>query len=142
MDARNDGTVHLVRLDRGESIMQSLLRYAKEADIQSGFLTGIGATSFCEIGYFDLDAKQYLTKKVEQNCEVVGVIGNIAGVGGEPMIHAHITLGFPDYHLEGGHLVEGTISVTGEFWIHPAGFPVSRSLDAFSGLKLIDLGAQ
>jgi hypothetical protein len=140
MDSRNDGTVHLVRLDRGEKIMESLVGYLRRAEIESGFLTGIGATSACEIGYFDLNTKEYLTKRIEENCELVGLIGNIARVEGEPIIHAHITLGFPDYHLEGGHLLEGTISVTGEFWIHRAGFPVRRSLDRLTGLKLIDFG--
>jgi len=36
-----------------------------------------------------------------------------------------------------GHLVEGTISVTGEFWIRGAPVAVTRRPGDFPGLKLI-----
>ncbi len=141
MDTRHDSTLHLVRMDRGERIMESLLKYVKEHEIRSGFLTGIGAARPVEIGWYDLNAEEYLTKVFDENFEITGLVGNIAWSEGAPIVHAHIMLGRQDYSVIGGHLIEGTIAVTGEFWIRTATFPVGRSPCEFKGLKLIDFNA-
>ncbi len=144
MDSRNEEFVHIVRLDPGEKIMENLLGYLAEhkEEIPSGFLTGIGATSSCEIGWYDLTDEEYKTTLIEENCEITTMIGNVARAEGKPIAHVHITLGRRDYSVIGGHLVEGTISVTGEIWIHKAPFHVGRSSARFKGLKLIDFEAE
>jgi len=140
MDARNEAFLHIVRLDPGEKIIESLLEYvgSRKDEIPSGFLTGIGATSSCEIGWYDLDEGIYRTKIIDENCEITTLVGNVAWMEGKPVVHAHITLGKRDYSLVGGHLIEGTISVTGEIWIHKAPLHVGRKAGRFTGLKLIE----
>ena len=140
MDARGDEFLTLVRLDAGEKIMESLTGYlaGPGRTIQSGFITGIGAAAGCEIGYYDITTKSYATRVIEESCEIVSLTANIARIDGDPIIHAHIALAGPDFGLVGGHLVEGTISVTGEFWFHGASAAVTRHPDEeFPGLKLI-----
>ena len=138
MDSRTDGNLHVVRIDRGEKIMESLLNYIRKHKIKSGFLTGIGAVNPCEIGWYDLDGEIYRTTIIEGNCEITGVVGNIAWIDGDPIVHAHIMLGKKDYSVVGGHLIEGTISVTGEFWITQSEIAVGRKPVEPAGLKLID----
>jgi len=121
--------------------LETLRQYVKQHDIPSGFVTGIGATERCELGYFDRTKKQYLTKVVEESCELVSLTGNIAWADGEPIIHAHVALGFPDFHIEGGHLVEATVSVTGELYVHRIGQAAHRTLDDVTGLKLLDFSS-
>ncbi len=143
MDARNENGMHMIRIDPGEKIMATLLEYldGKETEIPSGFLTGIGATSSCEIGWYDLTDEEYRTKPVDENCEITSLIGNIAWIEGSPMVHAHITLGKKDYSIVGGHLVEGTVSITCEIWIQGTPIHVTRKPGLFKGLKLIDFKA-
>ena len=140
MDARNDDFMHIIRLDPGEKIVESLIGYIEKRPkgIPSGFLTGIGATSSCEIGWYDLSDEEYKTKVIDENCEITTLVGNVAWMDGKPIVHAHITLGRRDYSIIGGHLIEGTISVTCEIWIHKAPFGVGRKPARFMGLKLID----
>jgi len=140
MDVRADGSFHLLRLDPGEKIMESLLGYleANEGKIASGFLMAIGATSCCEIGWYDLTDQEYKTTIVEENCEITSLIGNIAWMDRKPIVHAHITLGKRDYSIVGGHLVEGTISATCEIWIQTTPIRVARKPALFQGLKLIN----
>ncbi len=139
MDARGDHILSLVRLDAGERIIETLNRYlaGPGRSIRSGFLSGIGAAANCEIGYYDLDSGKYLTRVIEQSCEITALTGNITRIDDEPLIHAHITLAGPDFTVLGGHLVEGTISVTGEIWIHGAPLELTRRPGDFPGLKLI-----
>jgi predicted DNA-binding protein with PD1-like motif len=140
MDFRNDGFLHLVRLDPGDKIIESLVNYVadRQYEIPSGFLTGIGAVSEAEIGWYDRGGEVYRTEVIKENLEITTLAGNIAWVEGSPMVHAHITLGRQDYSVLGGHLIEATISITGEIWIHTSQFRVARSQSEFKGLKLID----
>jgi len=140
MDVRHDDFIHIIRLDPGDKIMESLLSYLadKQAEIPSGFLSGIGATSSCEIGWYDLADREYRTHLVEENCEITTLVGNVAWDEGKPVVHAHITLGRKDYTLLGGHLVEGTISVTGEIYLHLSKTVITRKPGVFKGLKLIE----
>jgi predicted DNA-binding protein with PD1-like motif len=139
MDARGDEFRHLVRLDAGERIIDTLVTYlcGPGSTIRSGLISGIGAASHCEIGYYDLQTGEYQTRIIEESCEITALIGNITRIDGQPVIHAHITLAGPDYTVLGGHLVEGTISVTGEIWIHGTPLEVTRRPGDFPGLKLI-----
>ncbi len=140
MDYRNDDFIYIVRIDPGEKIMESLTTFlaGKKDLIPSGFLSGIGASSSCEIGWYDLGDGEYKTRLIEENCEITSLIGNIGWDGDQPIVHAHITLGKKDYSIVGGHLVEGTISVTCEIYIHLARTTVNRKPGLFQGLKLID----
>ena len=140
MEARHDDFIHIIRIDPGEKIMESLVSYlaGRESDIPSGFLTGIGATSCCEIGWFDLTDQEYKTHLVEENCEITSLVGNISWVEGKPIVHAHITLGRKDYSIVGGHLIDGTISVTCEIYIHLAHTVITRKPGIYKGLKLIE----
>jgi len=140
MDSRNEDFIHAIRIDPGEKIVESIMKYleGREDEIPSGFFTGIGATSSAEIGWYDLDNEKYVTTVIDENCEVVSLIGNIVWIEGKPMIHVHVTLGKSDYSLVGGHLVEGTVSVTCEIWIHKTPIRVTRKPAKLAGLKLIE----
>jgi hypothetical protein len=132
---------HILRFDRGEKIMEGLLGYVRKTGIRSGFLTGIGATSMAEIGWFDPAKEIYEKKVINEPCEIATMIGNIAWFGDEPVVHTHITLGKPDFSVEGGHLMEAVAGVTCEIWITESSFPVHRSVSRIGKLKLIDFNA-
>lgn len=140
MDARNEESLHILRLDPGEKIIENIVRYIEErpGELPSGFLTAIGATSSCEIGWYDLTDEEYKTRLIDENCEITSIIGNFTWVDKKPMVHAHITLGRQDYSIIGGHLVEGTISVTCEIWLARSELVFTRTPSKFKGLKLID----
>ena len=140
MQVRHDDFIYIFRIDPGEKIMESLLGFLadKEKEIPSGFLTGIGATSSCEIGWYDLTDQEYKTHLFNENCEIASLVGNIAWEDGVPIVHAHIQLGRKDYSIIGGHLVDGTISVTGEIYLHISQTVVNRKPKLYKGLKLIE----
>jgi len=140
MDARHETFIHIIRLDPGEKIMASLLEYleGRPAEIPSGFFSAIGAVSSCEIGWYSIPDDKYHNKVVNENCEIVGIIGNIAWIDGKPVVHAHISLGKEDYSIVGGHLMEATVSVTTEIYIHKAPLAVTRKQsEMFNSLKLM-----
>jgi len=140
MNVTHDGKIYILKLNIGEEIMASLKELMANEKLPSGSFTGIGATERAIIGYFDRIKKEYIKKTIDTVCEITSLIGNIAWTeNDEPIIHAHITLGFPDYHIEGGHLFEGIIGVVGEIIITPLNIKIVRKKDELSGLMLMDI---
>ena len=130
----------ILKIDVGEKIMESLKDFMRNEKLPSASFTGIGATEHCTIGYFDRDRKEYLNKDINTVCEITSLVGNLGwDADGNPMVHCHITLGFPDYHIEGGHLVEGIVGVVGEIYVVPNSERVVRAVDDKFGLALMDL---
>jgi len=133
-----DGRV-LVKLERGEEVLQALTELCVEHDIGCASLVGIGAVKEAELGYYDLDTMTYLTRAFPEIRELVSLVGNVALVDGKPFIHAHASLGDRDLSLVGGHLVRATVAVTVEAFVNPNSSPVERALDAEVKLKLLEL---
>lgn len=127
----------LVRLDAGDEIITSLLEFTRAAGITAASFTGIGAVGELKYGYFDITKKEYKVAEETISLEIVSLVGNLARIDGEPIVHAHISVGFPDMSVRGGHLVQGVISVTGEIFVRTYRAEINRGRDEFFGLNLI-----
>ena len=129
---------HLVRLDRGEGVTESLTAFLKEREIRGGWLSGIGGVENAELGFYDLASRTYRRRRVEGTVELIHYAGNITMLDGEPFIHAHAVVSGADFRPLSGHFFEARVAVTGEFVIRPAAWGAKRGLDDVVGLNLID----
>lgn len=134
----NQQKVHLIRLEKGEDLLQAIIQYVKENKIVAGYLTGIGALKKGKIGYFDIKEKKYLSIPFKE-VELLSCMGNIAKnkATQEPVAHIHIVLGEKDGKCIGGHLVEGIVSVTAEIYLVETRPGVFRTKDEETGLYLL-----
>jgi predicted DNA-binding protein with PD1-like motif len=137
MDARKNGKVHMLRLDRGEPVLASLHEYIGREGILGGSIVGLGALEATEIGYFDPARRSYDRTTIPEARELLSLVGTISRLDGKPFVHAHVTLGAPDHSVVGGHLFEARVAVTGEFVIDEATIASRRELDDATGLKLL-----
>ena len=131
--------VHLIRLEKGEDLLLSVLGYVKEKNIMAGYLTGIGALGKGKIGYFDTKDLKYLHIPFGE-VELLACTGNIARNKDtqEPVAHIHIVLGDKDGKCIGGHLIEGIVSVTAEIYLVETKPGVFRTKDEDTGLYLLN----
>jgi hypothetical protein len=130
----------LLRIERGAPLIDAIVACCRERAIGAAWLTGLGAVSDVELGYYDLAARSYLRARLDGVFELVSLIGNVAWVDGAPIVHAHAALGDRDCRLRGGHLFAATVAVTVELQLQPlASAPVERALDPGVGLKLLAL---
>jgi len=96
--------IHVVILDSGEEAFVTLTRFANEAKITAASLTAIGAFERATVGWFDFAAKTYKKIEVNEQCEVLSAIGDVAvGDDGKASLHVHIVLGLSDGSTRGGH---------------------------------------
>ena len=140
--AREEAQVHVVVLDSGEEAFATLARFAGEAGISAASLTAIGAFERATVGWFDFDSKSYRKIEVNEQCEVLSAIGDVAvGDDGKPSLHIHIVLGLSDGSTRGGHLLEGSVQPTLEITVQESPAYLRRRKRPEIGAALIDLDA-
>ena len=133
--------VIIARLEKGEDILKTLEKIAKNHSITSGQLTLIGAVQGIKLGYFDVEENSYTHFEVDEDLEVVSCIGNIATLDdGSLIVHAHMIASDRNGRCYGGHLMEGCrVSATIEVYILEVEENIYRGRDELTGLNLLQL---
>lgn len=135
---KNDGN-YVVRLEKGEQILKTLLEFCKNENIHSAYFNGIGAFESSELGFYHLDRKEYEWRKFENPMEVVSLTGNVSLVDNEPFLHIHTVLSDDNFQTVGGHLKEATVGATLELFIKILNAQLTRATNDEVGLKLLEL---
>lgn len=141
MNSRKTEKGYIIKLVRGEELITTLTAFCDERGIQAAVFQGIGAIERVQIGYYDLNTREYFFKQEEGIFEVASMQGNVALVDGKPFIHAHAVLSRCDETLSciGAHIKEAYVAVTLEIFLTPLDTSISRTLNDDVGLKLLDL---
>ena len=127
-------------LGTGDEVVESLTQLAREQRLSAAQITAIGAFMDATVAYFDWDTKTYLPIEVHEQVEVASLTGDIAvDRAGAPALHMHVVLGRRDGSAVAGHLAKGHVRPTLEVLIQESPRHLRRTLDAETGLALIDL---
>ena len=65
-------------LDRGDEALSAIAHFAAEAGLNAASLTAIGAFARATVGWFDLKRRCYRPIAIDQQCEALSLIGDIA----------------------------------------------------------------
>ncbi|MFH1012684.1 MAG: PPC domain-containing DNA-binding protein [Candidatus Peregrinibacteria bacterium] len=136
MKSKSFGHHHVIRMDKGDEIVSTLVRFCKDHAVQAGLLMGIGAAEKITIGYFDVNTKKYNFKELDGRYEITSLLGNVAVADGEPALHLHINVADAQHRVFGGHLSSAVVSVTCEVVLHPFEGDIQRELSSEFPLKL------
>jgi predicted DNA-binding protein with PD1-like motif len=132
--------LQVVILDTGEEAFAALTRFANDAKISAASLTAIGAFESATVGWFDFATKSYKKIAINEQCEVLSAIGDVAvGDDGKASLHVHIVLGLSDGSTRGGHLLEGKVRPTLEVVLTETPSKLRRKKRADLGIALIDI---
>lgn len=129
-------------LDAGEEAFAAITRFAADQKLGAASLTALGAFEKATVGWFDLASKSYREIPVDEQCEVLSGIGDVAvGDDGKPSLHIHAVLGLKDGSTRGGHLLEGCVRPTLEVMLIEMPAHLRRKKRPEYGIALIDLAA-
>ncbi len=137
MKFKKFGNKWIIRIDKGEEIIETLKQFCKENKIKLGTISGIGATDRVTIGLFNAKHKQYHSKELIRDYEIISLSGNISTMNEEIYLHLHISLSDSKYNAYGGHLTSAIISGTGEIVIEEIKNTVEREFNKELGLNLL-----
>jgi predicted DNA-binding protein with PD1-like motif len=128
----------VVVLAQGEEPMSIVKGFAVEHRLGGSHFTAIGAFSSAVVAYFDWSSKQYQHISIDEQVEVLSMLGDITIRHDKPTVHAHVVLGKADGTAHGGHLIRAAVRPTLEIVITEAPRHLHRVFDPESGLALID----
>jgi hypothetical protein len=126
-------------LDTDDEIVRSLETFAHEHGLTAAHFQGLGACSRVELGFFDVERKDYTRIPIDEQVEVLALVGDVASKDGRPQIHPHIVVGKADGTAHGGHLMAGRVRPTLEIVVTESPAHLRRYSDAETGLALIRL---
>lgn len=127
----------ILRIDKGEEIVETLKVFCAQNEIGLGQITGLGATNRVTVGLFDPDKKEYHSKEFTGNFEIAPLTGNITTMAGEIYLHLHINICDEWHNSFGGHLNSAVVSATFEAIIEKFDGTLERAMDPDVGLNLL-----
>ena len=139
MKAKKFGNKYVIRIDRGEEIVESIREFCDANDIKLGTVTGIGATNKVTIGILDTNTGKYKSDELTGDYEITSLTGNITTLKGETYLHFHVSLADKDHKAFGGHLNSAMVSATFEGTIEVLDGEIEREMDESVGINLMKL---
>jgi len=112
-----DNRRYILRFDKGEEVFAGLAEFAAKNQIQAAVFWGIGTVSEAELGFYNSFLKQYRSKPMLENFEIISLIGNISMLDGKPSLHAHGSFGRTDFSVIGGHVFKLVTLATCEIFL-------------------------
>ena len=128
-----------LRFESGEALVGALLGWLGTRDIGYATMTGLGAVRSATVSYWNARTQAYEQHQLDEQLEVVSLIGNTTVKEHAPFTHIHVTLGRSDLTIIGGHLNDLVVHPNLEMWIRPEAATVERTLDEACGIYLMDL---
>jgi predicted DNA-binding protein with PD1-like motif len=135
---QRSGRSYVVVLDLGDDVLERLGTFLRDERIAAGKFYGIGGFRRVTLAYYDMEAKRYLPIEVDEQVEVVSLIGNVATYEGRPRIHAHCVVGHRDGRTTGGHLLSAVVRPTLELMVEEIAADLRRTDRPEIGIPLLD----
>lgn len=136
MDYRKFNNTIVVRIDKGEEILEKIKEIALKENIKLANLNALGATNDFTVGVFKTDEKKYYSNNFTGDFEIVSLTGTINTMNGEFYSHIHMSAGNDKGEVFGGHLNRAIVSATCEMVINIIDGTVDREFNENIGLNL------
>ena len=123
---------------RDEDPVAGLIEVAREFQLASCQITAVGGFSSARLGYFDRVQHVYLEIPIDEQVEVLSLLGDIAHDDGKRVVHLHCVVGLRDGTTRGGHLLGARVWPTLEVIVTEWPAFLRKRFDPEIGLALID----
>mgnify|MGYP000755209511 CR=1 FL=1 len=132
---RFDDTI-LVRMDRGEEILEQVKAVALKEQVTLASVQALGAINDFTVGVYNVAEKKYYANDFKGSFEIVSLTGTIDTMNGEFYTHLHLSAGNDRGEVFGGHLNRAIISATAEIQIQVIDGEIGREFSQEIGLNL------
>src|ERR1700722_15573091 len=126
--------------ETGDELAKGLLEFAQQEKLSAASFKAVGALSSVRLGWFSWESKKYEPSVIlNEQVELLSLIGDVASKDGKPIVHAHAVIGKKDSTAHGGHLLEAHIRPTCEVVLTESPSHLQKQVDSESGLAVIRL---
>jgi hypothetical protein len=131
---------YVLIFETGDELASGLKQFAAEQKLQGSSFKAIGAFSSVKLGWFNWNTKKYeIAVELNEQLELLSLIGDIAEHDGQPEVHAHVVVGKSDGTAHGGHLLEAMVRPTCEVILTESPRHLQKQIDREAGIALIKL---
>lgn len=138
MEYRRFDRTYIVRLDRGEEIVEQVKALAAKEKIRLASVQALGAVNDVTVGVFHTAEKEYHANSFQGDMEIVSLTGTVTAMDGQPYLHLHMSVGDAQGHVFGGHLNRAVVSATCEMVLTVLDGEVGRKFSQEIGLNLFE----
>ena len=129
----------IVRMDKGEDIVEQVKNVALKEKIKLASISALGAINEFTVGVFKTKEKKYYANEFKGDFEIVSLTGTINTMNDEYYSHMHLSAGNDQGQVFGGHLNKAIVSATCDMVIQIINGEVDRYFDEEVGLNLLKL---
>jgi predicted DNA-binding protein with PD1-like motif len=131
---------YIAVFDTGDELAEGLRALAVELQLSAASFKAIGGLSSVRLGWFSWTTKKYEPcVTLDEQLELLSLIGDVAMYDGVPQVHAHAIIGKADGTAHGGHLLHAVIRPTCEVVLVESPAQLQKHIDPESGIALIRL---
>jgi hypothetical protein len=106
---------YILVVETGDELASGLLRFAVEQQLSAASFKAVGGLSSVRLAWFSWETKKYEPSvTLDEQVEVLSLIGDVALKDKDPVVHAHVVIGKKDGTAHGGHLLEAHVRPTCE----------------------------
>ena len=127
----------LVRIDRGEEIIEQVRIVAEKEHVRLASVEALGGVDDFTVGVYDTAKRQYETHRFTGAFEIVSLTGTITEKDGAFYQHLHMSAGNRQCEVFGGHLNRAVVSLTCELVMRILPGAVDRSPDPETGINIL-----
>ncbi|HKU66545.1 MAG TPA: PPC domain-containing DNA-binding protein [Candidatus Baltobacteraceae bacterium] len=125
--------------DVDDDVLAELQQFCETERIFAATLCAIGGFRTATLAFYNMETKTYEPIEVDEQVEVLSLLGNVTEYRGKPKIHAHCTVGHRDGRTTGGHLLAAIVRPTLELTIDELPSDLHRTDRPEIGIPLIEL---
>jgi predicted DNA-binding protein with PD1-like motif len=125
-----------------DEALAGLEESARAESLDAARFTAIAGFARATLGYFDVVTSSYEPIPVDEQVEVLSLIGDIAEGDDGPQVHGHVVVGTSTGEARGGHLLEAHVRPTLEVLVTESPGHLRRRFDPKFGIALIDLAGE
>ena len=126
----------MLRVDRGEEVLQSLAALCEQENIRLAEVNAIGAADQAVIGVYDLEKRVYYREELDGFMEITSLAGSVTSMDGKPYIHLHAAMADQQNRIHAGHVIAIRIGATCEMFVRVMDGNVSRERNEELGINL------
>lgn len=123
----------------GDEVVTEIIAFATRENVTAARFTGIGALSEATLASLNHDTKRYEPFPVNEQVELLSLVGDIALRDGAPLLHAHAVVGHRDGSVRGGHLIMGRVWPTLELFVDVYPYQLQKVPEADVGIATMAL---
>lgn len=121
-----------------DEVLSGLTEFAKREKLTAAHFSAVGVLKSVRFEWFD-HKRKCPNIPVDQQVEIIALIGDVGLINGQHQVHAHSVVGLPDGEVRSGHLLQAIAGPTLEIFLTTSRSTLINQYDEETDLSLFSL---